>query len=194
VDVRPEVQVIVDAAAQAKREGRRFTWAERAELIKKQFPTRTKADWVRRFTDDPDMFSDLMRDLLKIDQQVPGKSGPRPGPEFEAGMDLIRKIRGEDYCTLKFSEALAILGHGMSLTALARKTKLSRSQVHRLLNAQMQPSAEEMEAVATAFKKEPSFFLEWRAAYIAGTLASKLEEAPEIGIGLYRKLVGSARV
>lgn len=182
------MQVIVEAANQAKLEGRRFPWAERAELIKKQFPSCRDAEWVRHFDKDPDKLAELIRDLLKIDQQVPGKSGPRPSPEFAPGLELIRRMKGEDFSTLPFYQTFAILAHGLSLTQIARKTKLSRSQAHRLLKAEADPSAVEMEAVAVAFKKEPSFFLEWRAAYITASLASQLDASPEIAITLYRKL------
>ena len=186
--VRPEVMAIVEAEQLAKQEGRRFAWAERAELIKKQFPSCRDAEWVRHFDKDPDKLAELIRDLLKIDQQVPGKSGPRPSPEFKPGIELIRRMKGEDYSTLPFDQTFAILAHGLSLTQIARKTKLSRSQVHRLLRNEAPPSAVEMEAVAGAFKKEPSFFAEWRAAYITASLVNQLEGSPEIAITLYRKL------
>jgi helix-turn-helix protein len=190
---RPEVQVIVDAAEEAKRQGRRLPWSERAALIRKQFHMATVQEWVSLFDRDPDILAELMRDLLKIDQQVPGKSGPRPGPDFQPGVDLIRKIKGDDYCTLPFHEAFAILAYGMSRTQVARKTKISRSQAHRLLTAESHPSMEEMRIIAKAFKKEPSFFAEWRASFIAGTLANQLDQAPELAINLYRRLVNANR-
>lgn len=168
---------------------RKFTWAERVEMVHEHFPSTQKSSkWVSSI-DDMDILGDIVRDILRLDQAEPGKSGPRPAPDAKMGVRTLRQITGEDYSILPFAQAFQILARGMSLTTLARKTYMSRSKLHRLLRGVEQPTPMEMKAVAGVFRKHPAYFFEFRAAYIMAILGDKLEAVPEASITLYQKVI-----
>jgi DNA-binding phage protein len=163
--------------------------AERMRLIRKEFPVVYELDWKRAFDQDLDLFARVVRDILKLDQAVPGKPGPRLDPEYDRALVHLRQLMGQDYTMLSFVEAFGVLADGRSLTQLARKVGLSRTQVRRLRMGWKVPSLYEMSQIADAYGKHASFFVEYRIAYITGALATRLASAPESSIGLYRKLL-----
>jgi len=169
-------------------EGKKLSNEERTRLIKQTFPTVETLDWKRAFDEDIDLFGRMIRDILKIDQSVPGRPGPRPEPEHVRGMAHLRQLMGEDYTALPFEEAFVILSDQRSLTQLSRKVGLARSRVNRLRLGLVNPTVYDMAQIAEAFGKHPSFFAEYRAFYIVGALMDRLEGSPETSVGLYRKL------
>lgn len=176
----------IEAAASNK--GHRLSWAERVELVYEHFPKSKHPDW-NMVLSDMDTLGEVVRDILRLEQAEPGKSGPRPAPQISPGMKTLRKWTGQDHSVLPFAEAFQVLAMDFSLSHLARKTHLSRSKVHRLLRGEEEPTPPELSAVAHAFGKEPSYFLEFRTAYIMAALGAKLEQSPEATIGLYRRIV-----
>lgn len=183
------VEAFLDAVqTAAHKKGRRLVWTERVELIYQHFPKCRDADW-NVVLSDLDSLGEVVRDILRLEQAEPGKSGPRPAPQVGQGMKSIRQWTGQDHSVLPFHEAFAILAQGYSMSHLARKTTLSRSQVHRLLRAEAQPTPHELSSVAQAFGKEPSYFIEFRTAYIMAALGARLEQAPEATIAIFRKIV-----
>lgn len=168
--------------------GRRLTWDERVEQIYEFFPRAKDPDW-NHVLSDLDTLGEVLRDILRLEQAEPGKSGPRPAPELRQGMKTLRKWKGDDHSIERFPEAFACLAYGYSLTHLSRKVGISRSQVNRLLKGECDPTPHEMNLVARAFGKEPSYFLEFRSAMILAALGARLELVPEATIGLFRKVV-----
>lgn len=179
---------LVAADEAARRKGRRLSWDERVALIYNHFPGCKNPNW-NAILGDMDTLGEVIRDILRLEQATPGKSGPRPSPEIKEGMKSIRKMNGDDHSVLRFNEAFAVLAGGLSRTQLARKTGIARTQVHRLLRGECDPSPQEISQVAKAFGKEPAYFLEFRTAFIMAALGAKLEMAPEATIGLFRKVV-----
>jgi plasmid maintenance system antidote protein VapI len=179
---------LADSEASAALKGRRLTWDERVELIFEHFPSARNPDW-NTILSDIDTLGEVVRDILRLEQATPGKSGPRPAPEIAAGMKSVRRWRGEDHSILPFAEAFGVLARGYSFTHLARKVRLSRSRVYRLLKGEGDPTPHEIDLIARAFGKEPSYFLEFRMAYVLAALAARLEQAPEATIPLYRKVL-----
>lgn len=179
---------LADVEATVGMKGRRLTWDERVELIFDHFPGAKNPDW-NAILSDIDTLGEVIRDILRLEQATPGKSGPRPAPEIAAGMKTMRRWKGEDHTIMPFAEAFAVLARGYSLTHLARKTTLSRSQVNRLLKGMCDPTPQEISLVARAFGKEPSYFLEFRLSYVLAALAAKLQQSPEATIPLYRKVL-----
>jgi plasmid maintenance system antidote protein VapI len=187
-EVPTRVESFLTAVDEAsRRKGRRLSWNERVEIIYDFFPRSKDPDW-NLILQDLDSFGEIVRDILRLEQATPGKSGPRPSPDLREGMKSIRKLNGEDHTILRFNEAFKVLAQGVSLTALARKTHLSRTQLHRLMHGECDPSPHELSQVAKAFGKEPSYFLEFRSAFILAALGARLELAPEATIGLFRKV------
>jgi plasmid maintenance system antidote protein VapI len=179
---------LADVEATAGLKGRKITWDERVELIFEHFPGAKNPDW-NSILSDIDTLGEVIRDILRLEQATPGKSGPRPAPEIAAGMKTMRRWTGEDHTVLPFAQAFAVLSRGYSLSHLARKTDLDRNKVNRLLKGEHEPTPMEMDRVARAFGKQPSYFLEFRMAYVLAALAAKLQEAPEATIPLYRKVL-----
>jgi transcriptional regulator with XRE-family HTH domain len=179
---------LVAVGEEGRRKGRRLSWDERVALIYDHFPGCKNPNW-NVILDDLDTLGEVVRDILRIEQAVPGKSGPRPSPDVKEGMKSFRKLNGDDHTILPFSEAFKVLAGQQSRTQLARKTGIARTQVHRLLHGDCDPSPQEINQIARAFGKEPSYFLEFRTAFIMAALGARLEMVPEATIGLYRKVV-----
>jgi transcriptional regulator with XRE-family HTH domain len=180
---------------------RRVPWEERSAEILQQYPSITAINWRSEFDRTPEMFARLVKDVLKLEGESTGRSGPRAQVGREVGMAKFRQMVGADYTTLPFVPALESLlqwhlprARGgkpagiISIRALERKTGLSRPLLHRLLSGQRQPTVPEMTAVAAAFGKHGSFFLEYRVSFVAGALVDRLEDLPEASIFMYREL------
>jgi transcriptional regulator with XRE-family HTH domain len=167
---------------------RKMPWDERRRLIQRQFRPEGPLDWGAAFKEDLHLMARILRDILKLGAAEPGRPGPRPAIDYETGIKRLRQLMGTDYALVSFAEAFGSLAGGRSLSHLARRTDISRSQVHRLLRGEAQPTAEEMAKVAKAFDKHPSYFVEFRAAAVAGALHERLMTAPESTIGFYRTI------
>jgi len=76
-----------------------------------------------------------------------------------------------------------------SVRGVAAKTFISKTRVDRLMRGLEPPEVEDMRLVAKAYKKDPSFFLEFRAEYVLAALARKLATDPDLAAVVYRRLV-----
>jgi plasmid maintenance system antidote protein VapI len=179
---------LVAADEAARRKGRRLSWDERIALIYDHFPGCKNPNW-NVILSDMDTLGEVVRDILRLEQATPGKSGPRPSPEIKEGMKSIRKMNGDDHSVLRFHEAFKVLAGDRSVRHLSTKIGMDRNKVHRLLTGAHDPSPQELSQVAKAFGKEPAYFLEFRTSFIMAALGARLEMAPEATIGLYRKVV-----
>lgn len=181
---RPDLSVF----RELNERGKRVPWAERVKVIRQQFPSVENLDWNRALERDVDLFGRIIRDIIKLDQAEPGRDGPRRQVDPAKGREALRRLAGQDYSELPFAESVRVLSRGMSLRPLARKTGLSPMTLSRLLRGDKEPDVHEMHAIAEAFKKHPSYFVEYRVGFITAAMASKLASAPEASIGIYRKL------
>src|SRR5258707_136563 len=59
-------------------EYRKVAWEARAEKIVGRFPTVETVDWEIALERDIDLYARVIRDILKWEQAVPGRPGPRP--------------------------------------------------------------------------------------------------------------------
>lgn len=183
----------------ARAERRRVRWAERAELIDQHFPETTDLNWNRALADN-DTFARIVRDVLKAHQHADrpeaerSLAGRRPNLDIELGQQNLRDLVGGSFATKPFVEAFRQLttdratGRLHSLTAIARKTNISRSRVHRLLTGQDEPCLDDMHAIAHAYHHKPSFFTEYRTKAILAFVANKLEDSPEMSASLYQRI------
>lgn len=170
---------------------KKVPWDERFGLIKKQFPSVAALDWYKVFGEDSALMGRIINDIIKVDAAQPGKPGKRPAVDPETAQQRLRQMVGDDYTALPFQDAFKALSHDRSIRGIANKTKLDRNYVHRLLNGTATPSAEVMEQVAYAFGKDPSYFAEYRVAYLFAVLFYKLEQTPEASVAFYRKVRGN---
>lgn len=184
---RPEIEFFAELNAATPR----VTRGERLSLIKRQFAS-IDLDWDRAFSDDVALMGRLIGDILKLEAAEPGKPGPRASIEYAEGVEALRRLVGDDYSMHPFPQAISLLRAGRSLRAMSLKLDISKSQLVRLLDGDIQPTPDEMQRAAKAFGKHPSYFLEWRTMAVAEAIRRQLIELPEASVAAYRQLVKGA--
>lgn len=163
-------------------------WQQRMTLIQDVFPSTAYLDWKKLFDQDPGILGDLVNDIIKADQAEPGRPGKRAAVEPGVAKDRLRMMMGEDYALDPFPEAFKRLVGGRSLRHVAAKTNLHRNTVMRYLQGKLLPNVEQLEAIAEAFGKDPSYFLEYRIAWITALVKWRLQSQPESTVLFYRKI------
>lgn len=178
--------------------GKRVPWQRRVDLIFKQFPS-TKAihsgtevpNWRKAFDKDLDLFAWILRDVLKADGATPGRSGPKPTVNRAAAEARLRQLMGNDYTVEPFHVAFSTLAGNRSLSNLAYKTGISRSQVNRLLKGLCEPTGYEMEQVARGFSLPPGYFTEYRLGVVVAAIVDKLKQYPDATVKYWREIATS---
>lgn len=165
---------------------------ERRSKIYEVFPSTASLNWKKALDNDPDILGRMLRDILKLDQLVPGRPGTRSLDQTRAEPTLDRMM-GRDpterpYSLLPFNEAFRLLLGKRSMRSAQAKFGLSKSKIHRFLNGTADPTAVEMETIASALGKAPSFFLEYRVRSITSSIHQSLQDLPEESIPLYEKM------
>ena len=165
-------------------------WRERYVLIKAHFPIVEQIDWMKAFN-DKELYGRLWKDILRVDQQELDEEnsgqGPRPLDPKRA-KERLRQLQGDDYSYLPFHEAFTNLAGKRSIRHLASKIGLGKHVTWNFKNGVKEPDLYTLEQIARAFGKDPSYFLEYRLAYIVGAIASRMELAPEMTVDMYREL------
>lgn len=162
-------------------------WAKKYEQIRKDYPNLQSS-----ITDkmvDEEMFIKIIGDVLKSERTI-STPGKRPGLSRSNGLERLDKVLERDFSDKEFSIAFRNLAAGKSVRAIHVKTGLSKSHVQRLLTGKDSPSIETMLKVASAFKKHPSYFLEYRIYKVMEQLNLFLFENPETATTWYKKVWG----
>ena len=182
----------MDETTRVKLKDKKLPWPERMAIINDEFPSTVKLEWTKAFNNDIELFGRVLRDILKVDQTVPGRSGPRPVLNQAEAMARLRQFQGVDYSELDFKDAfraLTITSNGQSsIRAIAHRTDLDRNMVHKLLTGTRDPDLFLMERIAKAYRKNPSYFMEYRVAYVLGALRDRMEKSPEITVDLFKRI------
>ena len=170
---------------------------ERKRLIGERFPSTKSLNWERAFSNNIELLGRVLQDILKVDVVSAGRPGPRPNLDRTRAEPQLERLLGKDpadhpYTVLPFPEALRILIGDRSLAAAARKLGVSKTNVHRWLSGAAVPSQEQMERIAAAFAKQPSYFPEYRANKIAGAVGEHLVVDPEVSIRVYERITQAA--
>ena len=181
--------------ANAEANGKRVKWSDRLSLIQEHFPATAEPDIGGMLVKDDRILGAILRDVLHSIQTPEGKTGRKLTFDPERGREDLRTLTGENYTHLPFHQAFRELasdknGRSHSLTEISRKTAISRSRVHRLLNRVEPPSVEDLAVIARCYGKPPSYFGEYRSRYVAKHLAAHLEQNPEMSQAVYRKIAG----
>lgn len=167
-------------------------WADRKALINEQFPSTEQLDWYAALKDDG-VFVRIIEDILRVSLADTTRSGPRrPKVEREQAKYALRELFGQGHTTQPFDRAFGFVIGTNSLTQVARKTGISRSRVHRLLRGESEPDVADMEKIAAAYGRDPSYFVEYRAAVVAMILWERLNSEPELASVAYNKLKAAA--
>ena len=167
----------------------------RMDLIHEQFPSTTRLNWRKAFANDRDLFVRIWQDMLKLGySQQPGRPGPRPLLEQKEGFRQYQVLSGEDYSMEPFTvtfRALAVdsAGRALSFSELARKLHMDRNHVYRLMVGRVEPDVYALREIAKVFRKDPSYFLEYRLHYVSAAMVQRMTDVPESSVSLYRKLM-----
>lgn len=169
---------------------KKISWHDRSEEIKSNFFSIENLDWKKVFTEDPEILGSIINDMLKM--RVPGKGRPgkRPALDNKDSKDLFSNLIGTDYSEQIFSLTFNKLKSKsrLSIRSLGDELGMDKMLVHRLLSGKQNPSLNQMERVASYFNKDPSYFLEWRIAYIITFIHAALHDYTESSIVVFKKL------
>jgi len=164
----------------------KMPWSKRMEMINEHFPSTVHLEWTRAFN-DVELFGRILRDILKVDQTPAGRSGPRPVLDRKTATERFRQFQRTDFSMMPFQETFEMLAGDRSIRALAVKIGIDRNMVQKLLAGTRDPDIDLIKLIAKSFKKDPSFFAEYRAAYVLGALEMRMMNSPETTIDLYKK-------
>lgn len=182
-------------------------WDERYKRIQAQFPScRPDFKWYEALA-SPQLLGRLLHDLANIGWEKPTRRGQRSRLDPAEGMVRIAAIlqggpelsaleadRMGDATTLPFHEAMTELAaeRSLTITAVAELDgiTMSRTEVYRLMRGERAPTGFDMEQVATAFGKEPTYFHEYRVALLTEAFLEHLQAAPELSVHVVRQLQG----
>jgi transcriptional regulator with XRE-family HTH domain len=156
-------------------------WETRIAAAHAAYPTTAGGidrDVTSRVVNGEEIMTRLLRDLIAVDN-VESRRGDRAVPDAEEGRRLLSDLRGEDYTVLPFPNALRALAGTKTVTQLCRITNLSRGNMARILNSQKAPTVDEIQAIAAAFGKRPTYFAEYRTALFAALVYHQLEANPD---------------
>lgn len=195
VDKRPAEQLEerLEIFDELNARDRKVPWRERYEVIQRQFPSVASLDWERVFKTDPTIMGNILNDIIKVEVAPKGRPGKRPALDKEQAREVLSRYRSEDYTLLPFSKAVNRLKDTASVRQFARKVSMSPTYAYKLMMGYKEPSIEDMQLVARAYGKEPSYFYEYRVAFVATLMAERMDYAPESSIIYYERAVQARR-
>lgn len=186
---RKEIQPFIALNAEEKRTNTHLSWKDRYALIIEAFPSSVRLEWAEAFR-DIDLYGRLIKDILRIDQVYDHRNGPGPRPvlDKDRARERFRQLMGEDFSCEPFTVAFPSLAGTRSVRHLATKIGMGRHLTHDLILGKKVPDLWTIEQIAEAFGKHPSYFIEYRNAYILRALGDQLELSPETSVDLYKQL------
>lgn len=170
--------------ATVKRE--RIPWADRLDAQVARYPSIGDDRWEDAFR-DYELMGGVLRDLLRVATQTRRGQRPKLG-DVDVEEERLRKLVGDDYSTAPFGEAFQALAGDRSRRHVASRTGIGLTQVHRYLTGEAVPSVADIEKIAAAFGKAPTFFAEYRTELLLGVLREYLSRNPEATIGIVHRL------
>lgn len=140
--------------------------------------------WVAVFTARPDAMAALLGDFIKQVHAQPGRIGQRPMPREEQ-VDFEALVYGEEN-DLSLMEVLPKLVQS-SERMFAVRSRMSRTQVQRMLAGDYDPDIAELRRIAEVVGKPASYFVEYRKAMAMAAFRNLLDERPGFATTLYRR-------
>ena len=167
------------------------TWSEAVAEIHQKHPEVNTLNWKPVFLTDPALLGRVISDMLKMDLSESSRPGKQSKVDPEEARRRMRRYGRDDYTMLPFSESVSLLKGDLSVRAYADKCGMHYSRLYTLLCDRGVPSLEEMQKVAKAHGKDPSFFLEYRIATIFACMAAGYREYPESTVPAYLKVTNA---
>ena len=165
---------------------KKIPWEEKHRRILAQYPEVNDVNWSTLLRNDSDIFARLLGDVLKSGSRG-SKPGKRPALGRREALERLAKVGDEDFSEFGFTETFTYLAGEASVRGVAAKTGLGKSDVQRLLQGDAEPSYAVMEQIAEAYRKHPSFFLEYRIAHTLVVIDEFLHSSPETATSWYLK-------
>lgn len=167
----------------------KLDWSETVERLYREVPEAENVNWEGLFRADPTVLGSLVNDIIKVSVSKKGRPGKRSAnSEADVAADLL-KLTNSDYADLAFPQALRMAMGRRSLRQTASLAGIDKMTVHRLLNGDgAPPTPAQMESLATALKKDPSYFVEYRAAYVCNALYRMLCANSDSAVIFYKKI------
>ncbi len=185
---RAELLPFIELNKKEKTQGFKIPWEERYALICAHFPNADRLDWNLAFA-DVEVLGRLIYDILWQDQKEEWDGiGVRPVFSQRRARQRLNQYLGNDYSYVPFTEAFNTLAGTRSLRHLASKLEVSSHYIWNLKHGVSHPDLYTIERIAKVFKKDPSYFLEYRISYILGALGKQMDIAPEITVDIYRQI------
>lgn len=144
----------------------------------------TSRAWVAVFNARPDAMHALLADYIKQVHAQPGRIGQRPMPREEQ-VDFEGLVYGETN-DLPIGEILPKLVR-VSERMFCSLINMSRTQYQRLIHGDYDPDVREIRLIATALKKPPTYFIEYRKAMAVAAFLNLIDERPGIATQLYKQ-------
>lgn len=167
----------------------KMSWSDRHDLIRETFPSVEKLDWHAIFRNDPAVMGRIVNDVLKILQAEPGRPGKRPALDSNKAQGQLARMRGEDYSMLPFREALEILKGERSIRSISSSVGMPKTTIHRFLDGTQEPTVGQLVQIAQGMRKHPSYFLEYRIAFVQKAIADAFRKSPESSVVQFEKLM-----
>jgi transcriptional regulator with XRE-family HTH domain len=169
-------------------------WDKIVQDVIDEIPEVDSINWAALFKEDPVILGELVNDIIKLGVSEKGRPGKRSASSMEEIAEDLKKLTGEDYTVESAQKALnrLMLKKGKSLQGVANGSGFSKQTIHRLSSGETSFRVEHLIGVAKAFKKHPSFFKEYRIAYICSALGKLIEITDDSSIIIFEKLRGQA--
>lgn len=114
-----------------------------------------------------------------------GRRRARPAVPLD---EVMAKVFPVKYSMDPFPIAYSALLAGRSERAFAARLPISRCTLMRARRGQSAPDLGMLEAIATAARVAPFYFLEYRAGYVATLIGQVLTAAPHLSVRAVREL------
>lgn len=167
---------------------KKASWHQRYAEISKNFKSVERLNWEKVFNDDPEILGSIINDILKLNVPSKGRPGKRPSLQEDQAREMFSTLMGENFTEEPFHVAFRKLSAPASIRELATTFGLDKMLIHRLLNNRQAPTLEQMEQIAVHYHKEPSFFVEWRVAYVVSYLDTLIRQNPDLSVALFKRL------
>jgi hypothetical protein len=163
-------------------------WDKVLSELHERIPALEKANWSALARHDPKILGAIVGDVIKVSVSPRGRAGKRSIATAREANANYARLRHLDYAEEPFTEVMKAFLQFRSLRAIAREAYLDKNTLHRLVHGKRSPSTEQLEVIARAIGKEPSFFIEYRAAVVAVAIYNMLLDIHESSTVLYHKL------
>jgi len=168
-------------------------WQATLDRIEAEVPGTKEIDWAALFSADPKILGDLVNDVIKINISEKGRPGKRSAQNAEDIEADLKKLTGEDYAIRPFPQAFREAMEGRSLRQVAAASHTDKMILHRILKGTQEPTSEQIELIAAAVKKDPSYFMEYRVLYVCSVIYQMMMTSSEAATIQFNKLKGAAK-